>query len=298
MGEKGIGRFAVHRLGNKIKLISRPAAIIYDDSGKFSRTELLDYEIRVEIDWRKFSQSKYLDDVSIHWEKNFNVDSFMFKTSHGTFIRVDNLKEQWTRGMARQLKKQTLSMVSPKNNPANFTINLDFRNWWLANIPETKDLLRTAPYRLTAFVDYEYNLTFDYEFFLINNREIGGRSIKMDSPGEARKKYESNIKGEIIPFFREALEQQELEKPVIENLIKEFEDSNLSFGNMLLELYSWDLDSISLKDITNSPASIKSLLKDHSGIKVFKGDLRVYDYGDPGNDWLGLDIKCNSHYLI
>ena len=43
MGEKGVGRFAVHKLGNKIKLITRPRVIVTDDQGypvgeQFGRT--------------------------------------------------------------------------------------------------------------------------------------------------------------------------------------------------------------------------------------------------------------------
>ncbi len=292
MGEKGVGRFAVHKLGNRIKLVSRPAKIILDERQTLVRIELHEYEITVEIDWRKFSQSKYLEDVNIQWKKNYDSETFMFKETHGTFIQVSNLKEQWTRGMARQLKKQSLSMLSPKNDFSKFNIDLDFQNWWLHDIPDTKDLLKLAPYQLTAFVDTDYNMTFSYDFRLANNNEIGQRSISKDSPEDVRlKKYEYNIKGEVIPYLRGTLEQQELEKPVIENIITEFDVANLPYGNIMLELYSYDLDSSSLKDIINSPKIIKNFLKDHSGVKVFKGDLRVYDYGDPGNDWLGLDIK-------
>lgn len=33
------------------------------------------------------------------------------------------------------------------------------------------------------------------------------------------------------------------------------------------------------------------ILKEQAGIKVFKGDLRVFDYGEKGNDWLGIDLE-------
>ncbi|MFP5436579.1 MAG: EcoRII N-terminal effector-binding domain-containing protein [Bacteroidia bacterium] len=285
MGEKGVGRFAVHKLGNKIKLISRPAKIILDENGSFVKTELLDYEITVDIDWRRFSQSRYLDDVSIDWKKNTDEETFLFNNSHGTFIQISGLKEEWTRGMARQLKKQTLSMLSPKNDHSKFNIDLDFGNWWLNDIPDTESLLKIAPYKLTALVDSNFNMTFDYEFKLSNNNEIGSRYINETLAEKEIERYEHNIRGEVIPFLRESLEQREYEKPVIENIISEFETAELPFGNIMLEIYSYDLDSASLRDVTNSPKNIRDLLKDHHGIKVFKGDLRVYDYGDPGNDW-------------
>ena len=291
MGEKGVGRFAVHKLGNKIKLISRPAKVITDSKGTLLRIELLDYELNVDIDWRKFSQSRYLEDVNIEWTKNYNKRSFLFTDTSGTYIKVESLKEEWTRGMARQLKRQTLSMLSPKNDPSKFSINLDFGNWWLNDIPDTSALLNIAPYKLVVLVDGNYNMIFYYDFKLANNSGIGERQISKDSPDELdRSKYEYNIKGELLPQYRDTLLQLEYEKPDIENTISEFEIAKLPFGNLMLELYSYDLDSRSLKDITSNPKLVKDLLKDHSGIKVFKGDLRVYDYGDPGNDWLGLDL--------
>lgn len=292
MGEKGVGRFAVHKLGNKIKLISRPAEVIYDSKGFFSHLKLLEYELTVNIDWRKFSQGKYLEDVNIEWSTNFDPRTFFFKDSHGTFIQIESLKHEWTRGMARQLKRQTLSMVSPKNDSSKFKIDLDFQNWWLNDIPDTTALLEKAPYKLAVFVDTDYNMTFSYEFRLANNSDIGKRLINPQSTDEIdKRKSEFNIKGKLTPFFRDSLEDREFEKPVIENVIKEFESAELPYGNIMLELYSFDLDSASLRDVTNFPKQIKDLLKDHAGIKVFKGDLRVYDYGDPGNDWLNLDNK-------
>jgi signal transduction histidine kinase len=46
-----------------------------------------------------------------------------------------------------------------------------------------------------------------------------------------------------------------------------------------------------MKDYTYDQKATKDILGAFAGIKVFKNDLRVYDYGEPGNDWLGLDLK-------
>ncbi|RZK25693.1 MAG: hypothetical protein EOO43_04830, partial [Flavobacterium sp.] len=130
MGEKGVGRFAVHKLGHTIQLISRPVKVEVDKFGKAIDVTLFDYELTVDIDWRSFSQSKYLEDVKINWSINTIPDKFFFKDTHGTKIIIGSLKEPWTRGMARQLKRYTISMLSPKNDPNKFDIKLDFGNWW------------------------------------------------------------------------------------------------------------------------------------------------------------------------
>lgn len=294
MGEKGVGRFAVHKLGHTIKLTSRPADVIKDQLGKAQSINLLNYEITVEIDWRSFSQSKYLDDVKINWQINTNPETFIFQNTHGTQIKIGDLKEPWSRGMARQLKRQTISMLSPKNDPNKFEIKLDFGNWWLNDFPSIDEVLESAPYKLIALVDDNFDMTFEYYFKLSNNEIIGGRSIESSSPDPiSKQKYQSNIKGGLRPFYREYLERKEYSQDEIANrlLIFDTEFNELPFGPLMVEMYSFDLDSGSLRDYTHSPSLIRSTLKDHSGIKVFKQDLRVFDYGDPGNDWLGLDNK-------
>jgi hypothetical protein len=58
-----------------------------------------------------------------------------------------------------------------------------------------------------------------------------------------------------------------------------------------MEIYSYDLDSATLRNYTYDSKTLKNILNQHSGIKVFKDDMRVFNYGEPGNDWLELDIK-------
>ncbi len=285
MGEKGVGRFAVHKLGHKIKLISRPCKVILDEDGNFLRKELYDYEINLEIDWQSFTQAKYLSDVSIVYTKNTDVESFYFKEDSGTYIRVSGLKEAWNRRMARKLKRHTLSMVSPKNDPQKFSINLNFNNNWLDRLPDINELLLQAPYKLTAIVDQSYNLTFEYDFALANNSTIGKRSIRDEA------NYNRNITGSLRPIYRDYYESKDIPSEKIEKLLENMYSTPISFGGIMVELYSYDLDSASLKDVTYTPDILKKTLKEQHGIKVFKGDLRVYDYGEPSNDWLGLDIK-------
>ena len=36
---------------------------------------------------------------------------------------------------------------------------------------------------------------------------------------------------------------------------------------------------------------IRMFLSDNGGVRVYRDGIRVYDYGEPNNDWLGLDLK-------
>ncbi|MFN3773505.1 ATP-binding protein [Cloacibacterium normanense] len=290
MGEKGVGRFAVHKLSTKILLISRPLIIEYDEDNKNIITQYLaDYEIELYINWKDFSQSKHLSDIPIKWKLRKDESTFRFKEKSGTYIHLSGLKETWTKGMARDLKGHTLSMLSPRVKEGSFKINLNFDNQWLSDFPTVDKIIDEAPFKLFAMVDENYNLTFEYKFSLENNKEIGIRKINaVENP----KLYERNIKGEIKPYIRKEFELKEYPKEIIEDLLKTFDESlELPFGGFMFELNTFDLDSQSLKDYSVEPPLTRKILKENSGIKVYKGDLRVFDYGEKGNDWLGIDLK-------
>jgi len=286
MGEKGIGRFAVHKLSRNILLISRPQLIEIDKkTKKVIKNELADYEIQLYINWSEFTQSKHLKDIPVKWKVRKDPKEFRFKEKSGTYIHLSGLKEKWNKGMSRSLKKSTLSMLSPKNDDSLFKINLEFGNNWLSNFPSTSEVLNQAPYKMTALIDKNYNLTFEYSFNLQNNSDIGQREIN-DSPN-----YNKSVKGLIRPFMRDYFEEKELEEDLINIELEKYDKGITPFGEIMIEFYSYDLDSISLKDTSSNPSLVKSVLKEHAGIRVFKDDLRVYNYGEPGNDWLGLDLK-------
>ncbi|MFM9949665.1 MAG: sensor histidine kinase [Saprospiraceae bacterium] len=288
MGEKGVGRFAVHKLGTKILLISRPLILKSgNENASLDQGVLTDYEIELYINWKDFNQSKHLSDIPIKWKLRKEIDSFRFKDKSGTYIRLSGLKETWTKGMARDLKGQTLSMLSPKVEDKDFSINLNFNNQWLADFPTSSKIINEAPYKVLALVDKDFNLTFEYYFSLKNNHTVGNREIK------STVNYDKNIKGLIKPYIREKLLKKEHTQEETDDLLNKYDsqDEELPFGSVLFEFYSFDLDAISLRDYTDNPSIVKSILKENAGIKVYKGDLRVFDYGEKGNDWLNFDIK-------
>jgi hypothetical protein len=285
MGEKGVGRFAVHKLGSKILLITRPLIIVLNSENEIIEKRLADYEIQLFINWKEFTQITHLSDIPVKWRIRKETNEFRFKDKSGTYIHISGLKETWVRGMARQLKSQTISMLSPKVEDKDFKINLNFNNQWLVDFPTADQIIFESPYKITAFVDKDYNLDFEYEFKLKNNEEIGSR-IMRNNP-----KINKNVRGEIRAFLRKSYEKYEYENVAIEELLKEFDKIELPFGSLLFEFYSFDLDPLSMRDYTSNADALKKILKEHSGIKVFKGDLRIYNYGEPGIDWLGLDLK-------
>jgi len=288
MGEKGIGRFAVHKLGTVITLITRPRLIEKDDNGEIISGELADYEIKLTINWNKFNQSLHLSEVPVVWKIRKDPEVFRFKDRSGTYIELRKLKEVWTKGMAKELKSHTISMLSPRLEENSFQINLTFDNQWLQDAPSIGDLLEEAPYKIVASIDKDFNMKFDYKFSLKNNIEIGERIITDDDC------YNINIKNSLRPYLRTLYENKGFDDIEIDEvLLPEFDEKMLSlpFGGLIFEFYSYDLDSTSLRDYSSDNRLTKAVLKEHAGIKVYKGDMRVFDYGEKGNDWLGIDLE-------
>ena len=61
LGEKGVGRFAAHKLGRQLTLISRSCNI---------NAELSDVEIVVQIDWDQFDDPEtYLSDIGVAYHE-------------------------------------------------------------------------------------------------------------------------------------------------------------------------------------------------------------------------------------
>ena len=80
LGEKGIGRFAGHKLGNLVEVVTRPT------DGE--------HEVVVSVDWQQFEQVDYLDRIPITW---FTRDPEVFvDKAHGTRITITNLRKEWT----------------------------------------------------------------------------------------------------------------------------------------------------------------------------------------------------------
>ena len=65
---------------------------------------------------------------------------------------------------------------------------------------------------------------------------------------------------------------------------------NKGFGNITIEGYIYDFDTktLELSNIKDKKAT-RDYLKENGGVRVYRDGMRIYNYGEFGNDWLGLD---------
>ncbi len=243
LGEKGVGRFAAHKLGKKITLISRAVE---------------SSEVVVEIDWNDFTKERYLSDASVRVSER-NARHFKGDAT-GTRIEISDLNDEITRGTLRQIQRAITSVCSPFRAPGDFLaeLHVEPETEVLRGILTLNKVLDLAPYRATAMVEGPV-LTYDYSFIPLTGMErVEGRTAS----------------------------QCQMSVPDIDLLGRE--EFVRSIGPILLEFRIYDLDSQTLHYAVSDKKGFKEFLKSSGGVRVYRDGVRVYDYGEPGNDWLDL----------
>lgn len=68
-------------------------------------------------------------------------------------------------------------------------------------------------------------------------------------------------------------------------------EDNIQIGTVTFEGYIFDRDPFILKLGVSDKQGFKEYLDSNGGVRVYRDNLRVYDYGEIGTDWLSLDIR-------
>jgi hypothetical protein len=250
IGEKGIGRFGVHKLGNKIEIVTKM-------KGK--------KEVVFNIDWNDFSNAEYLGDVKI---QVLEREPLVFPgDSKGTRICITDLKNKWTKGTVRNLYRAINSLCSPFESIESFEVDfvIDQEDWikGLININEIKNY---ALYEADIVINGNKITKFNYYF----------------RPWEVMTKL----------IFRQFSPKEEFRLLRVVGKSKKTEEFNLNqfnIGEIKIKIYIFDRDSKTLDLAISDKKGYKEYLDDNGGIRVYRDKMRIFDYGEPENDWLGLD---------
>lgn len=258
IGEKGIGRFGVHKLGNVIEMTTR------SENGK---------EVFVKIDWTDFNNYKYLEEVPIKIIERKTPTIFK-NGKTGTNIVISKLRKQWERGIAREIKRAINSLGSPFENNDSFKPAFDIvdKPGWFEGLLKWEDIKEYSLFRFKVEMEGNSIKSFHYEFTpwptmtRLIPRAIDQKSELIDT--FKRLKFKDDTKGENY-----------------------FSLSDYHIGKVTFEGYVFDLDSFILKLGVTDKKGFKDYMRSNGGVKVFRDGLRVYDYGEPENDWLDLDYR-------
>ena len=291
-GEKGIGRFAILKLGRNIKITTRPEGenkefVIdynlsrYDDDFLTKKVEGKDGKDKV------IEEKIYIDDISIPVteqlpiymiKRKVVVNNFVFENDndHGTIIEISDLKGEWSfdkikivNAESQKLESIFEKIFSNKKNENQFEIGFECNGERLlysdATINELSSLLEnSAVLKITNGLYSEKNRKFTYN---INGVPY---ALSLD---------DVQISG--LTFFKERFTEK--------NLFEEIEIRDSTCGDFKFNFFVFDF----VAD-RESPYYLdkkeKETIKDHR-IYLYRDHIRVAPYGDPDNDWLEIDKK-------
>ena len=82
--------------------------------------------------------------------------------------------------------------------------------------------------------------------------------------------------------------------------VRKIDISKFCIGRVKINLLVFDRDSAFRARFIEDKRTYGTYLDENGGIRVFRDGVRIYDYGEQGNDWLGLDssrINTPGKYL-
>jgi signal transduction histidine kinase len=177
VGEKGIGRFAVDKLGDKVNIIT-----------KKERTH---QRLNVEIDWNVYETASQQDEIILFTDIE---NKYYYETAdiseQGTKLEISGIREIWTERDIDRLYKELSKLVSPfypLNPPFNIYITSNeysaykYKSELNAGAIVKVDTIKYASHE--ASVDFDKSqaiqetLYFDKKEGIIKKKNIGLRSF-------------------------------------------------------------------------------------------------------------------------
>lgn len=269
LGEKGVGRLAVHKLGSIMQLNTRQDGFP---------------EIEITIDWPDvIGQATYIEDTKINIEE-LTSPKFFPDGQTGTRIIVSRLnKTHWERGDIRRLKRLLTSITSPFQTASDFEVTLTVpgREHEYNDLLEAEDVINNALWKYEFSIDKKGKLSYEYTF----------------TPPSLY----SSLKTKTITGIEEDLE---LFPPTKEERLSRFlqdreepylkETDLVDIGPIKGCFYVFSRD----KEILNAQGayqSIRQYLDENTGVRIYRDGIRVFNYGEKNDDWLGLNaMRVNN----
>ena len=253
LGEKGIGRFGVHRLGRKIEVIT-----------KMKKKK----ECVLRIDWDQIKSSRYIEELPVKLEEREPV---YFTKSTGTLIKITKLRNSWTRGTLREVARSINTLNSPFESKGSFSVKIDTNNDWLKGLLTYDDIKDKSLYEFSLKIKGNEITDFSYDF------------TPYPELSKVKKRHISD--DEFHPLRR-------IVKTINKNEFIDINISKYAIGEVLIKGILFDLDSKILNlGISSGIKDLKNYLAVNGGVKVFRDNMRIWDYGEADNDWLDLDAK-------
>lgn len=277
LGNKGVGRLAVHRLADEITLESQARGEIFGS--------------RLHINWSELIKSEeYIEDLTVVVEDGVTD---LFDDGHGTRIILTGLKtKKWTKNILKDLAQKIENIKNPFKDIDSFEIkiicNNEEKQKWVDEAKSPQGILDKSLYTFHFTVapsSNSENVSFGWSYKFNPINIVSKEGIKShEECGLEDSFLLKNINSE--SGTRHVLRNEDLSK----------------IGNIsgVFHVFNQNGKVLDLAFGAGVRTGIKAYIKDNCGIKVYRDNIRVYNYGEPSDDWLGLELakvqRAGDHF--
>ena len=297
-GAKGIGRFALDRLGYISEMWTVPKVRQEGSRGFYW-----------QMDWKQFETPlKSLYDIKANLEES-SIDLTVILPSFvsefkgipkifkgipfhkGTILKISGLKDEWFTNSLINVHKSLEALIPPKELAIPFSVN-----FYHVQSPSDYGDVETA-----FFNDFDYKVAAEYDTYSLNIKmTITRNELDMNI---VKSKYSYLFQKASFPFDIGTLENKDftVTKSVFELLKWKKNETNsntlkklgrFSFSFYFIKMITSQKESYPYKEVVS--AERKEILDKFGGIKIYRDSFRVRPYGDKGNDWLYLGEKASQ----
>lgn len=277
-GEKGIGRFAIFKLGKKINIYTRRQ--VWDEEEDRFIEEGEEIESIIEYDFSVYDEDflqkngeeteLYIDDLQVGFQqrnpqsivkKNIELGGMVkVRKPYGTIVEISNLKTNWTEDRVNQIQKE-IGKLQPIFSEEQKN---DFKVWIYkdSNVHRSNELYREKLLNC------------------LNNKAVF--KVKGGYYNQAEKIFSFELNGKTQELHFSDLIGIEVFK-------KYFKDASYATecGDFDFQFYIFDLEATDTRYILDGDED--KIVKEHR-IYLYRDQVRVLPYGDPDDDWLRVDM--------
>lgn len=277
-GAKGIGRFALDRIGD--------VCVMY------TKNSFENSIIEWKVDWRTFNREEKLTDITaeINYKPDKNLSDLISNINNsevlqlltrefnrtGTIFKINNLREEWNYDLISNIKESLASLLPPN-------IENEFSIYFF----KEDDTLKDAFVNSKGIDTYDYKIQFqskENNVEIIINRNEFDFGDKLDEIIENTSFTEQDKRYFLGESIRLNKTLAELASDDIADDIGDF-NGELFFNKIIMP--KDEKEKYYYKDITGR----KNYSKIFGGIKLYRDNFRVRPYGEAKSssyDWLLL----------
>lgn len=272
LGEKGVGRLAVQKLGDTIRLVTRQEG---------------QPEHAFKISWGALIDSaRYLGDgLAVEVVERASPEEFEFES--GTLVEITDLHHtDWSRREIRDLYRLVTSLCNPFDDKSSFKVDLDLpgHEAAVADLPTLKDMLASAVWEFNFQIEENGLIKWEYRF---NPPKFKSLTPRNQGPVIEKLALIDPDPDDVRPRTNPDPGTGMCEED--EHIFVRPADLE-GIGPISGSIYAFHRRDEILK-ASGAPQQLKKWLEQQTGVRVYRDNIRVFNYGEAGEDWLGLDAR-------